>query len=233
MNVAVIGKGKVGTQLARIFNTRPVDSRTLEGLDRNADIIVIAVSDSAVKAVADSLKGYSGIVAHTSGSVPKDVLRETDAKGYGVFYPFQTISKNRDLSPSDIPLLLEGSDAGTLQALFDAASEYGFQNVAEADSVTRGKIHLAGVFACNFSNAMIAVSQSILDECGIDTQIITPLVKETIEKLRSLPAKEAQTGPAVRNDIPTLEKHIALLRSLGMDKETEIYNLITDYIREN
>ncbi len=230
MKVAVIGKGKVGSQLARIFRTEPVNSRTLDGLDKDAALIVIAVSDSAVQEVAGRLDCNGSIVVHTSGSVPKDVLADVRCRGYGVFYPFQTISKERDLSPARIPLLLEGNNAETLRFLSKVASEYGFTNVAEADSEKRGKIHLAGVFACNFSNALIAMSRDILDKCSIDQGIINPLVEETIEKLKTVHPKEAQTGPAARKDFPTIEKHKALLGSLDMEKERDIYNLITEYI---
>ncbi|MDE6340989.1 MAG: DUF2520 domain-containing protein [Muribaculaceae bacterium] len=233
MKVAVIGKGKVGTQLARIFHTRPIDSRTLEGLDPDAGLIVIAVSDSAVKEVAGKLRCPASIVVHTSGSVPKDALRDVECRGYGVFYPFQTISKARDLTPDRIPLLLEAGDADTLRVLAETAAEYGFKNIAEADSATRGKIHLAGVFACNFSNALMAISRDILDKCRIDHGIINPLVEETIEKLKTVPPREAQTGPAVRKDFPTMERHTALLESLGMKREREIYDLISDYIISN
>ena len=231
MKVAVIGTGNVGTQFARIFGTNPISPHTLEGLTANADLYIIAVSDSVVKEVADKMPSVNGIVVHTTGSVDMEALSEVKCKGYGVMYPFQTISKSRMLSPSTIPLLIEGCDESTLARIGDCAQEYGFTYIEKADSKKRRKIHLCGTFACNFTNAMIGISQKILTESGINISIINPLIEETIEKLRSLPAKEAQTGPAVRNDISTLCSHKALLTELGFDKEADIYDVISEYIR--
>ena len=230
MKVAVVGKGNVGTQMARIFGVEPISSRTLDGLDCDTDLCIIAVSDSAVKEVADRLPHIKGVVAHTTGSVPMETLKNVKCDGYGVLYPFQTISKSRPLPPSSIPLIIEGRDCATTDFLINAARQYGFTNIQQGDSEMRRKVHLAGVFACNFPNASIAISQKILSECGIDGKIVAPLVAETVEKLKTLPAKEAQTGPAIRHDISTLEKHEALLKELGMNAEADIYRSISDLI---
>lgn len=230
MKVAVIGKGNVGTQFARIFGVEPISSRTLSGLPDDADLYIISVSDSAVAELASKLPPVKGIVVHTTGSVPMKVLSDVECKGYGVIYPFQTISRSRELTPDRIPLLLEASDEKILEDIKKAAEEAGFTNIAFANSDKRRKVHLTGTFACNFTNAMMAISQQILSDSGIDRNIITPLVEETIEKLKSLPAKEAQTGPAVRNDFSTMNAHLELLKKMGMGKEAEIYNAVSNYI---
>ncbi|MDE7345276.1 MAG: DUF2520 domain-containing protein [Muribaculaceae bacterium] len=230
LNVAVIGTGNVGRQFARIFGTEPIPPRTLEGLTNNADVYIISVSDDAVKEVAERLPEVEGIVLHTTGSVSIETLSGLRCRGYGVMYPFQTISKARPLSPSSIPLLVEGNDDETLCRIKEIAGSYGFTSISEADSSKRKHVHLCGVFACNFTNVMIGISQKILSESGIDTSIINPLVGETIEKLRSLPAKAAQTGPASRKDMTTIYSHKHLLEELGMNKESDIYDIISDYI---
>ncbi|MDE6552798.1 MAG: DUF2520 domain-containing protein [Muribaculaceae bacterium] len=232
MKVAVIGTGNVGTQLARIFMTEPIPPRTLEGMPLDADLYVISVSDSAVKDVADSFPEVDGIVVHTTGSVGMEALSDVKCKGYGVMYPFQTISKARPLSPSSIPLLIEGSDNKILSKIDDCARDYGFTHIQKADSEKRRRVHLCGTFACNFTNAMIGISQKILSESGIDVGIINPLVEETVEKLKTLPAKDAQTGPAARKDRHTLYLHKCLLKEIGMGEELDIYEIISDYIMD-
>lgn len=230
MKIEVIGKGNVGSQFARIFGIKPIPPHTLDGMSRDADLYIIAVSDSAVEEVAKKMPQVKGVVVHTTGSVPMDVLENVDCKGYGVLYPFQTISKLRPLPPSSIPLLVEASDDETALFITETAREYGFDKIQLADSDKRGKIHLAGTFACNFTNAMIAISQKILNENGIDTDIVNPLIAETIEKLKTIPAGNAQTGPAIRKDIKTLEKHLALLGKMNMTDESKIYTDISEYI---
>lgn len=230
MKVAVIGTGNVGTQFARIFGVEPISSRTLEDLPYDADLYIISVSDTSVREVAGKMPSVKGILVHTTGSIPMEALSLAQCTGYGVMYPFQTISRSRELTPDRIPLLLEASDEKTLKKIKRMAEEAGFSDIAFADSDKRRKVHLTGTFACNFTNAMIAISQQILSECGIDKTIINPLVEETIEKLKTLPAKEAQTGPAIRKDIPTQKAHMELLKELQMDKEADIYNAVSDYI---
>lgn len=233
MKVCVIGTGNVGSQFANIFKSAQINPRTLEGLPGDADLYILCVSDSAVAEVASRLPKLPGIVAHTTGSVGLEALQDVDCKGYGVFYPFQTISKNRCLAPRDIPILLEANDSPALCILKECAKEYGFTSISEADSATRGKVHLAGTFACNFTNAVIGISQNILQSAGIKTEIIIPLVKETVNKLNTLTAKEAQTGPAIRKDYSTLEKHCTLLNEMGYSIEKDLYNHISSYIMDN
>lgn len=230
MRVAVIGTGNVGTQFARIFGTEPIPSRSLDGLPSDADVYIISVSDSAVREVAEKMPEVEGIVVHTTGSVGMEVLSVVRCKGYGVMYPFQTISKARPLLPSSIPLLIEGNNETTLTRIELCAREYGFSHIAQADSDKRRRVHLCGTFACNFTNAMIGISQKILTESGLDTGIINPLIEETFEKLKSLPAKEAQTGPAARKDLVTVYSHKALLDELGMKEEADIYSVMSEYI---
>lgn len=230
MKVTVIGTGNVGSQFARFFNTQPVPSRSLEGLPVDSDLYIISVSDAAVAEVASKLPPVDGIVVHTTGSVGMDVLKDVECGGYGVLYPFQTISRMRPLPPSSIPLLIEGCNAETTDKICSIARQFGFSHIEIADSEKRRRVHLCGTFACNFTNAMIAISQKIMAESGINADIVNPLVAETIEKLKVLPAKDAQTGPAIRKDIPTINKHLSLLRELDMEKECYIYEAVSDYI---
>lgn len=228
--VTVIGRGNVGSQMSRIFNTVPIDPHTLEGLPEDSALYVIAVSDDAVESVAAKIPKVKGIVVHTTGSVPMDVLLNVKCTGYGVFYPFQTVSKSRVLSAEDIPLLVEASDDATLMQIKKIAEMYGFGNVTEADSEMRRRTHLAGTFVCNFPNALLGIGQRIFLECGINPKIGNPLIAETVEKLRHLAAADAQTGPAARKDYATLDKHRSLLEELGMESERRIYDIISEYI---
>ncbi|MDE7096726.1 MAG: DUF2520 domain-containing protein [Muribaculaceae bacterium] len=230
MKTTIIGTGNVGTRFAEIFGGASISPRTLEGLHSDSDLYIIAVSDNAVRDVAEKLPELNGIVVHTTGSVPMEVLSDVKCKGYGVLYPFQTISRSRPLPPDRIPLLLEASDRATLEKIKKSAVDAGFTKIEFADSEKRRRVHLTGTFACNFTNAMIAVSQQILDDCGIDRDIITPLVEETVAKLKVMPANEAQTGPAVRKDTSTLTSHMRLLEDLGMKREAKIYKAVSDYI---
>lgn len=194
-----------------------------------ADLYLIAVSDRAVGEVAASLRLPDGAVAaHTAGSVPLDALEAFPRRA--VIYPLQTFTAGRAVDFARVPLFLEASDKGTYQAVERFARRLSSQ-LYPADSKRRGILHLAGVLACNFVNALYAAGERTLAREGLPFEALRPLIDETAAKALAAPSPAAvQTGPAVRGDLPTLERHRALLAEEPL--LLEIYNLMSRYIWE-
>lgn len=194
-----------------------------------ADLYFIAVSDRAVGEVAASLRLPDGAVAaHTAGSVPLDALEAFPRRA--VIYPLQTFTAGRAVDFARVPLFLEASDKGTYQAVERFARRLSSQ-LYPADSKRRGILHLAGVLACNFVNALYAAGERTLAREGLPFEALRPLIAETAAKALAAPSPAAvQTGPAVRGDLPTLERHRALLAEEPL--LLEIYNLMSRYIWE-
>lgn len=194
-----------------------------------ADLYLIAVSDRAVGEVAASLRLPDGTVAaHTAGSVPLDALEAFPRRA--VIYPLQTFTAGRAVDFARVPLFLEASDKGTYQAVERFARRLSSQ-LYPADSKRRGILHLAGVLACNFVNALYAAGERTLAREGLPFEALRPLIAETAAKALAAPSPAAvQTGPAVRGDLPTLERHRALLAEEPL--LLEIYNLMSRYIWE-
>ena len=230
MNIAIIGSGNVATHLNRALRDRAavsvINPRSLTGITQNADLIIIAVSDDAIEEVAAKIPETNALIAHTSGSKPMDCLKPFH-KHIGVFYPWQTFSKDIKLNYEEIPVFIEASSSQGLQILENAANLFS-NNVLTADSGKRRQLHLASVFACNFSNAMIAAGADILEKAGIPFSSMLPLLRQTINKLEFLSPAEAQTGPAVRGDKKVMEKHLQLLAD--NTRLAEIYRLISEEI---
>ena len=132
------------------------------------------------------------------------------AENYGVFYPLQTFSKDKELDYKEIPFFIEGSSKSAVDILTSLASLIS-KNVYEADSDKRKRLHIAAVFACNFANHLVGIADDILKENGMDYTVLLPLLKETIGKLYLLPPSMAQTGPAVRNDTTVMKAHEEML----------------------
>lgn len=198
-----------GRAIAALTGTEAV-SRP-EELSKEADIYLIAVSDSAVGEVARTLPiPAEAVVAHTAGSVPLEALPEKFPHR-AVFYPMQTFTKGRAVDFREIPIFVEAADAA-LQADVEAFAGLLSHHVLQADSARRAKVHLAAVFACNFANRMYALGEQIVRTAGLDFDILKPLVSETAAKAcdAASPA-DVQTGPAARHDAATLERHMALL----------------------
>jgi len=191
-----------------------VDSKPTDRLDKipdRADLFLICVPDSEVGSVAGKLSGRKGIWAHTAGAVPMDLLQPLHPE-YGVIYPLQTLTRERQISMDEVPMLIEGSSPRVTRILRNMVSGIS-REVYEADSATRLVYHLAAVFANNFSNHMVNIASQILRKEGETFQLLLPLLKETFLKLEEMDPASAQTGPAIRSDEETLEKHTEILKA--------------------
>lgn len=194
-----------------------------------ADLYLIAVSDRAVAEVAERLPiPHGAAVAHTAGSVPMEAIPAKFARR-GVFYPMQTFTKGRAVDFRPIPIFLEASTPELLAELEEVAQRLS-DRVIPADSERRSKIHLAAVFACNFANHMYALGEEIARSAGLDFDVLRALVAETAAKACDAASpRNVQTGPAVRGDRTTQERHEALIADPRMK---EIYQTISQNIWE-
>ena len=177
----------------------------------NPDLVIIAVSDDAIPLIADQLAGCSYPVVHTCGTVSKDVL-EITGSDYGVFYPFQTFSVNNAVDFSKVPICIDASNnvfSKRIELLAQSLSD----TVCNIDDQKRRILHLAGVFASNFSNYLYAIAQDILMKNDIPFELMFPLIQETALKIQTTAPLEAQTGPARRGDVSTIQKHLQLLQN--------------------
>ena len=234
MNVAMIGRGRVATHMGKALlkaghGVVSVNSRTLEELPQDADVYIIAVKDSALQDVIRQLtnllktKNDAPLIVHTAGSMPLSVF-EGYAENGGVFYPMQTFSMEREVDFREIPLFIEGKDK-RIRELAESISEH----VYELSSDDRRYLHLAAVFACNFTNHCYTLAAEVLEKKGLPFDVMLPLVDETARKVHELHPHEAQTGPAVRGDENVMNAQAALLD--GRNKE--IYELLSKSIQEH
>jgi len=187
-------------------------------------VFFLCVSDKAIPEIADFLS--SKILIHCAGSVPLSVLTAY-TNNCGVFYPLQTFSKYRNLTFSDIPILIESSNKEIEKLLISLCHNLSCKNYFYT-SEQRLKIHIAAVFANNFSNFMFTLAHYYLIYNHIDTDILKPLIKETFDKINSRLPIECQTGPAIRNDILTIEKHLSALKDTPDLKK--FYSFVTESI---
>lgn len=194
-----------------------------------ADLYIFAVSDRAVAELAATLPlPAEALVAHTAGSVPLDALARFARRA--VIYPLQTFTKGRAVDFAQIPLFLE-APTPELYAEVEEFARSLTRTVRRAGSAERARIHLAGVFACNFVNAMYAAGERMLAAADAEFDLLKPLIAETAAKACDAAAPaDVQTGPAVRGDRATQERHEALL--CGDETLKTIYTTISRNIWE-
>ena len=194
---------ELAERLACAWTTAP------EAIVSDADLYLFALKDSALREVIERVRPNGGLWVHTAGSMPMSVF-EGCAERYGVLYPLQTFSKEREVDFRRIPFFLEANleeDKEILEQLSRAVS----RDVRFLPSEKRRHLHLGAVFACNFVNHIYALADDILREEGIPFEVLLPLIDETAAKVHRLTPREAQTGPAIRYDENVINKHLAML----------------------
>ncbi|AOW10334.1 Rossmann-like and DUF2520 domain-containing protein [Flavobacterium gilvum] len=192
-----------------------------------SDLYIIAVSDDAIASVSSQFPFENRLVVHTSGSAPLSFLSDKNRKG--VFYPLQTFTKGKAIDFKTIPFCLETqfeSDYTILEKVARSISD----NVQPIDSHQRKALHVAAVFVNNFTNYLYQLGNDICQENNVSFDILKPLILETAEKLLMLSPKDAQTGPAKRNDITTIQAHESFLSN---ENQSTIYKILTQSIQNH
>ena len=234
ISVVFIGSGNLATHLAKAMYTtgysieqiysRTIDSakvlaeavdakytNQIDSISKSATIYITALTDEAlVDLVSELTEGREqGLWVHTAGSVPISLWKE-HCSHYGVLYPMQTFSKKKEVVFKEIPVFIEASTPSDLELLNGIAKTL-TEKVYEASSEQRKSLHLAAVFACNFTNHMYALASDLLKDNDLPFEVLLPLIDETAQKVHQLKPNEAQTGPAIRNDKEVMDDHLDLL----------------------
>jgi predicted short-subunit dehydrogenase-like oxidoreductase (DUF2520 family) len=213
--------------LASAVGALAIDSIT--GIDNETDLLLLALPDQAIPVFMLNLVNagiYSGIVAHTSGNQSLEAITRLHPQG-GVVYPLQSFTSITKPDISKVPFCIEGSSPEIAEQLAGVAGRLS-NDVRFIESDQRAAIHLAAVFACNFSNYLFAVSDYLLEKSNVDPDILLPLIQETALRMRGGDAASLQTGPAVRGDRSTIERHLGMLKK--SPHLLELYKTISDHI---
>jgi len=250
MDIVIVGSGNVATVLGRkmlasghrilrVVARNEQAGEKLAGLlgaqysgdlaisNQDADLYLVAVSDNVLPLLGQYLKIKKGVIVHTAGSVPMDVLKNV-SKNFGVLYPLQTMRAEIEDIP-DFPLLIDANTPDTLTLLRDIAETIS-ATVVNADDDYRRKIHLAAVISGNFTNHLFAIVQDYCRASGLDFKLLLPQIHQIVNNLASGHAATRQTGPAIRNDVETMNSHRDMLQSFPEIRE--IYDVMSTSIRK-
>lgn len=252
MDVSVIGSGNLAWHLApaldnvgytikevyspnskhaaalvgRLYQAQVKDS--LDFSDSPSRLFILAVSDDAIKdVVQEIILPEDSILVHTSGSQPIDILGFAATSNIGVFYPLQTFSKAKKVDFKDIPIFIESENDDVSKVLVKMGKAIS-KKVKQISSEDRKALHVAAVFASNFSNHMLTLSKQIAEKNGLDFEVLKPLITETLNKSINIGPENAQTGPAKRGDMEILDRHLEFLQD--DPAIAEIYRIISQHI---
>lgn len=254
-NVVLIGAGNLATHLGKAlkkakFSILQVYSRTFDtasSLARelnceatddinlvkkgDAQVYIFAVKDSALDTLIPPVARLNpkALFLHTAGSMPMQVFKSY-VPNYGVLYPMQTFSKTREVDFSTIPCFIEGSSEENVTQIREIATRI-TDLVYELSSEKRQYLHLAAVFACNFTNHLYALSAEILQKEEIPFSVMNSLIDETAQKVHDISPLQAQTGPALRYDGNVIEAQLNLLKDYPLMQQ--IYELLSKSIHDH
>lgn len=229
-STVLIGNGNVASHLGLALEQADHRVVRLGGrnrtvpIPRDADLYVIAVTDSAIASVAAEIGDVPGLVVHTAGSVPMSVLPQ---RRKGVLYPLQTFTKGRPVDMRSVPFFVESE--GGEELLLHVASQLS-DTVIPMDSERRRYLHLAAVFCNNFTNHMYRITEELLSQHDIPFEVMLPIIDETARKVHSLTPAQAQTGPAVRWNQSVMEAQQNLLEREDL---RQLYQIISKSIHHD
>lgn len=250
MNIVLIGSGNVAAVLGRKFkasghhilqlysrNTKTASELAYEldtestnyksTINPGADLYLVAVSDHAMQEVLEDLRFPGKVVAHTAASVPMDILQQVSTH-YGVLYPLQSLRSGMQGLP-EIPLYVEGNDEKASGVLRELAESISPALVGTASADERVKMHVAAVLVNNFTNYLYLLAETFCKREGIDFSQLQPLIEETATRIRTVSPDQVQTGPAIRGDMETIAKHMAILEKYPHIQA--VYNYLTTQIQ--
>ncbi|HBB90553.1 MAG: hypothetical protein A2X22_05650 [Bacteroidetes bacterium GWF2_49_14] len=204
-------------------------SNNITDLIKDAEILFLTVPDHSLIEIINDISDYRGLVIHTSGTFSP--LRFACQKyKHGGLYPLQTFTIGRTIDMSTVPVFVEGSEPAVARMIQGIAEGF-TSKVYEMSFEERRWMHLAAVWANNFSNFMLTEAYRILKLRGQDPVWLEPLIRETFDKALVITPGRAQTGPAIRNDDITIRKHLDMLTD--QPDMQELYRMITHSIRES
>lgn len=246
IRVIILGAGNVASHLYRIlhqqtnveivqcYNRRnvlldPMQSKatitnTYKQI-KEADVYILAVSDDAISEVSGLLPFTDKLVVHTSGSAPITSISEQQRRG--VFYPLQTFSKEKAVNFKKVPFCIEAEQESDFKLLWNMAASVS-EKVYKISSLQRSILHVSAVFVNNFTNHLFTIGKDICDTHEVPFEILHPLIQETARKITEINPDQAQTGPAMRNDIQTISRHMDTLED---PTYRSIYQLLTQAIQ--
>ncbi|OWY21009.1 DUF2520 domain-containing protein [Sphingobacteriales bacterium UPWRP_1] len=249
-SITILGAGNVGQhfakalhqaghQIVQVYNRTPRRLQALmpylppttqftthlQQLLPHNGLYLIAVADDAVAAVAQTMPAVPGVVAHTSGATPMSVLVKHPRRG--IFYPLQTFTAAHTVHFEQVPFCIDAAlphDAEFLQAIAQTLSP----RVYAITDEQRRILHVAAVFANNFTNHLLAIADDLCKTNGVPFEILKPLIAETLKKTEQQPPRNVQTGPAKRADAQTIAQHLALLQN--QPHYQQLYRLLSESI---
>lgn len=189
------------------------------------DLVFVSVVDREIANIFQSCDIQGITLVHCSGATSMVELKNAHS---GVFYPLQSFLGKGEEVWGRIPVFIEGSNDGVKEILTEIALKLGVLSIEKLNSDQRAYLHLAGVFANNYTMAMAGIAKDLLTVNGLNPNWVLPILTKTAENFGQGILWELLTGPASRADLTTIEYHRSMLEN--QPEMLAAYNAMAQYI---
>lgn len=188
---------------------------------RQGDVILLAVPDDQIDPLAKKLQKEillqeKSTLIHFSGLKPAESMRVEGSKAISIsIHPLLSFA-DRNMAAerlTDCPCAIEGDESclPLAEELVAAIGGRPFILPSEAKAI----YHAAACITSNYLVSLTACARDLLSHCGFDKQqameLLLPIHQATSDNLSHLLPEEALTGPIVRGDSGTVERHLIAL----------------------
>lgn len=251
MNFSIIGSGNIATFIGtrcleagrtidEVISTNEETAKALaEKLNAqylsdfsksSATTFLLAIPDDAIRSLSPTDFFIGKKVIHTSGSIGLKEL-ENLSGDVACIWPIYSIQKEKLPTRNDIPFILQSSNLSTRKKAVSFLKCL-TNNVTEASDEQKNILHLSAVLVNNFTNHLFAQSEKLLTENELSfNELMLPIIQDTVNKLNNSSPIELQTGPAIREDNSTMDKHKALI--VKKEYLLKIYSILSKSIQSN
>jgi len=198
----------------------------IDQIPTNADLYFLCINDDAITEVANNLPVMGGLVVHCSGLKPISVLAKQ--QNQAVFWPIESIDKTSFTNFKNTPICIEANSEENYR-IIEAFADRLSKNIQKINSLERQYLHLAATMTNNFSNHLIALAKNELDLHQLDYTILKHLLTKAINDSFNFEPSQIQTGPAIRNDLSTIQKHLSLIKN---NNTKNLYEIMSKSILE-
>lgn len=252
MKLALIGSGNIaafygqrwveaGIPLVQLIARNPLSGKALaerlhllltsaiDDLDQETDTVMLAVNDDALHELALHPALLGKRLIYASGAVTMSEMQQgTSIKGIACLWPVFSVSAHQLPATQELPLVCSASDEQTKTAVMPLAKALSI-NLHWLSEEQKQIAHLSAVMSNNFTNHLFALAQDLTAKHQVPFELLLPLIQHTVNGLKHGSAAAKQTGPAIRHDLHTIEKHLRLLQD-NEDLRT-VYTVLTNSIQ--
>jgi predicted short-subunit dehydrogenase-like oxidoreductase (DUF2520 family) len=226
---AIVSRARAESLIRARRLARKVGARVLSRVrDLRASVLWICVPDSAIPEVTVRLadrweQQRGGVALHSSGALSSLVLQPLHAKGLSVAsaHPLMTFVRGSQPSLAGVPFAIEG-DRGAVKVARSIVRQLGGKPYG-ITAAQKSAYHAWGTFASPLLTALLATAEEVAMLAGVPPKEaryrMLPILLQTIRNYGEFGAAGGFSGPIIRGDIATVQRHLEVLRKYSVPRQ--------------